>query len=74
MGKYVKNNKKSHLFTFLSLLTMRDLFEEMKLGFLVVGHTYEDVDGCFGYLSRKLRKQNNYVLVDLMRVFMVSQE
>ncbi len=53
---------------------MRDLFEEMKLGFLVVGHTYEDVDGCFGYLSRKLRKQNNYVLVDLMRVFMVSQE
>jgi hypothetical protein len=73
MGKYMKTKKKSHLFTFLSFLTMRDLFE-VKLGFLVVGHTYEDVDGCFGYLSRKLRKQNNYVLVDLMRLFIVSQE
>jgi hypothetical protein len=28
----------------------RDVFEEVKLGFLVVGHTHEDFDECFGYL------------------------
>jgi hypothetical protein len=44
------------------------------LGFLVIGHTYEDIDGNFGYLSKKLREQNNYVLVDLMKTFMVLQE
>ncbi len=31
-------------------------FEELWLGFLVVGHTYEDIDGCFGYLSKKLKE------------------
>ncbi len=32
------------------------------MGFFVVGHTHEDIDGNFGYLSKKLREQNNYVL------------
>jgi hypothetical protein len=45
---------------------MRDVFEEVKLGFIVVGHTHEDIDGCFGYLSKKLRKENHYILVNLM--------
>jgi len=31
---------------------VRDVFEEVKLGFLVVGHTHEDLDECFGYLSK----------------------
>jgi len=53
---------------------MKDAFEEVKLEFLVVAHTHEDIDGCFGYLSKKLRKQNSYVLADLMKAFMVSQE
>jgi hypothetical protein len=53
---------------------MKDAFEEVKLEFLVVAHKHEDIDGCFGYLSKKLRKQNSYVLADLMKAFMVSQE
>jgi hypothetical protein len=32
----------------------RDVFEEVKLGFLVVVHTHEGINGCFGYLSKKL--------------------
>jgi hypothetical protein len=54
------------------MLTAKEVFEEVKLGFLVVGHTHENIDGCFGYLSKKLRKQNNYTLADLRKVFMVS--
>jgi hypothetical protein len=48
--------------------------KEVKLGFLVIGHTHDDIDGCFGYLSKKLREENNYILADLMKVFMISQE
>jgi hypothetical protein len=62
------------LLTFLSLLTKRDVFEKVKLGFLVIGHTHEDIDGCFGYLSKKLREENNYILMGLMRAFMISQK
>ncbi len=62
------------MLVFLSLLTMKDVFEEVKLGFLVVGHTHEDIDECFGYLSKKLKEENNYILADLMKVLMISQE
>ncbi len=72
MDNCVKDNKNRHLLAFLSLLIVRDVFEEVKLGFLVVGHTHEDIDGCFGYLSKKLREENNYILVDLMKAFMIS--
>jgi hypothetical protein len=60
------------LLAFLSLLIVRDVFEEVKLGILVVGHTHEDIDGSFGYLSKKLREENNYNLTNLMRAFMFS--
>jgi len=72
MDDCVKDNKNRHLLGFLSLLTVRDVFEEVKLGFLVVGHTHEDIDGCFGYLSKKLKEENNYILTNLMKTFMIS--
>jgi len=50
------------------------VFGEVKLRFFVVGHTHEYIDRCFGYLSNELRKQNNYILANLMKAFMVSQE
>ncbi len=57
---------------FLSLLMARDVFEKVKLGFLVVGHTHEDIDGYFNYLSKKLMEENNYILANLMKAFMIS--
>jgi hypothetical protein len=48
MDNYVRENKNGHLLLFLSLLAMRDVFDKVKLGFLVIGHTHEDIDGCFG--------------------------
>jgi hypothetical protein len=53
---------------------VREVFENVKLKFLVVDHTHEDIDGCFGYLSKKLRKHNNNILTDLMKAFMVLQK
>jgi CO dehydrogenase nickel-insertion accessory protein CooC1 len=74
MDDCVKENINRYLLVFLSLLMAKEMFEEVKLGFLVVGHTHENIDGCFGYLSKKLKKQNNYILANLMKAFMVLQE
>jgi len=68
----VKDNKNHHLLAFLSFMTTRKVSEEMQLRFLIVGHTHEDIDGNFGYLSKTLRERDNFVLVDLMKAFMVS--
>jgi hypothetical protein len=57
MDNYVKDNKNQHWLPFLLLLTVKDVFEEVKLGFLVISHTHEDIDGCFGYLSKKLKEE-----------------
>jgi hypothetical protein len=54
MDNCVRDNKNRFLLTFLLLLTMKEMFEEVKLGFLVVGHIHEDIDGSFWYLPKKL--------------------
>jgi hypothetical protein len=54
---------------------VKNVFEEVKLGLFIIGHTHDqDINGCFGYLSKKLKEENNYILVDLMRAFMISHE
>jgi CO dehydrogenase nickel-insertion accessory protein CooC1 len=72
VDNYMKDNKNQHLLAFLSLLSTSEVFEKVQLRFLVVGHTHEDIDGCFRCLSKKLRDQNNYILANLMKAFMVS--
>ncbi len=70
----MKDNKNHHMLMFISLLIAREVFEKIQLGFLVVGRKHEDIDGSFGCLSKNLKKLNNYVMVDLMKTFMLSQD
>ena len=46
----------------------------MTVGFLIVGHTHEDIDAHFSCLSKLLKMKNTYVLADLMKAFMDSQK
>jgi hypothetical protein len=55
MDNCVKGNR--YLLTYLSLLIIREMCKEFKLGFHVGGHTHEYIDGCFGYLSKKLKNK-----------------
>jgi hypothetical protein len=48
--------------------------QKVKLGFLVVGHTHEDIDRCFEYFSKKLKEKNKCILAYLMKAFMVSHD
>ncbi len=70
----MKDNTNHHLLAFLTLLIAHEVLEEVQLGFLIVWHTHEDIDGSCGYLLKILRKQNNYVMADLMKAFMLSQD
>ena len=70
----VKDNKNRYVMAFCSLLTTRRVFKEVTVGFLIVGHTHEDIDAHFNYLSKLLKMKNTYVLVDLIKTFMDSQK
>jgi hypothetical protein len=39
----------------------------------MIGHTHEDKDGDLGYFSKEL-EHDNYVLANLMKVFITSQD
>ena len=69
-----KDNKKKDLMVFLSLLTAHDVFEEIQASFLLVGHMHEDIDAYFSHLSKALKSKNTFVLADLMKAFMQSQD
>jgi hypothetical protein len=64
-----KDNKNQYLMAFLSLLTYCVVFKEIQIGFLLVGHTHEDIDAYFGHLSKALKTTNTFVLADLMKSF-----
>jgi hypothetical protein len=59
---------------FISLLIVHKVFEEVQLGFFVVGHTHEDIDKSFEYLLKFKKKKNNYVMAHLMKAFMFFQD
>ena len=42
-----KDNKNRYVMTFCSLLTARRVVKEVIVGFLIVGHTHEDIDEHF---------------------------
>jgi hypothetical protein len=69
-----KDNKNRFVMAFCSLLIARDIFKEVTVGFLIIGHTHEDIDAYFSYLSKLLKQKNTYVLADLMKAFMDSHK
>ena len=74
LDNLVKDNKNRYVMAFCSLLTARRVFKEVTVGFLIVGHTHEDINAHFSYLSKHLKMKNTYVLADLMKAFMDSQK
>ena len=69
-----KDNKNRYVMAFCSLLTAKRVFKEITIGFLIVGHTHEDIDAHFSYLSKLLKMKNTYVLANLIKAFMDSQK
>ena len=74
LNNSTKDNKNRYIMAFCSLLTAQRIFKEVMVGFLVAGHTHEDIDAHFSYLSKLLKMKNTYVLADLMKAFMDFQK
>jgi hypothetical protein len=36
---------------------VKEVFEKVQLGFLIVGHTHEDIDESFSYFSKKMKNK-----------------
>ena len=53
-----KQNKGKYLFSFLALLLAYEVFAEIEVSFLPVGHTHEDIDQFFSRISVYLRYHN----------------
>jgi len=51
-------NKNVYVFAHCNLLVKKKIFKVVRIFFLPVGHTHEDVDRWFGALSRELNRSH----------------
>jgi len=65
-----RENKNRYVFSFLSLLVQKKIFKKIKVNFLPVGHTHEDVDQGFSVVSglvKERRPRSPSEMVSLLR-------
>ena len=72
LDNWAGENKNRYLFAYLSLLVARGVFKIVQLGFLMVGHTHEDIDAMLSRFSEKLRVTQTYTLPHLMDTLRTS--
>jgi hypothetical protein len=56
------DNKSRRFFSFIAYLISKNIFQKIKVSFLVVGHTHEDIDGFFSVISRFFKKTLQQIL------------
>jgi hypothetical protein len=58
-----------YVFAFCALMVHLKMFKKVKINFMIVGHTHDDVDGLFGVISKHLNYAELATIGDLLRVF-----
>ncbi len=61
-----RENKNRFFFSYIESLIRWELFHEVEVGFLPVGHTHEDIDQAFSTTSARLRVNEAITLKDLL--------
>jgi hypothetical protein len=56
------DNKSRHFLAFLAYLIEQKIFHKIKVSYLIVGHTHEDIDAFFSVLSRYFKRQSKQIL------------
>ena len=64
----VGTNKNHHLIAYCSWLVKTGVFKKIKIGFLIAGHTHENIDQMFSRFSIRLRRKECFTLPELMKV------
>ena len=70
MENSAKDNKLKYNMLLWSALTATGNFCEVRVSFLIVGHTHENVDAMFGRFGQRLKIEDCHTLPDLMALFM----
>jgi hypothetical protein len=60
-----RENKNNFLFSYLYMLLVKKVFQKIKLGFLLVGHTHDHIDKMFSRFSTKLVKRKAMIYKNL---------
>ena len=68
----VNTNKSKDLMAYLSLLIEKGIFKKIKINFLLVGHTHENIDQLFSRFSVALRQRDALTVQALMKVAQCS--
>lgn len=69
-----RENKNQVLIAYLSMLVEKKVFKKVKLGFLLVGHTHDQIDQMFSRFSVKLAKKSAFDLLEICEVLKESYE
>jgi hypothetical protein len=67
-----RENKNNLLFLYLHMLVLKGVFNKIKVGFLLVGHTHDQIDQMFSRFSIKLAKSKAFVYEDLCKIIQQS--
>ena len=59
---------------FLSLLIALGVLIIIEVGFLIVGHTHEYIDGTYGRMSSNLKSKDIYSLLEMMDTYHTIEE
>ena len=70
MDNATGDNKKKFVFCLWSLLVANKIFREVYMNFMIVGHTYDDIDALFGRWSMALKNESFPTIPLLMKSFM----
>lgn len=68
MDNCFRDCKKIYIFGFCAILVMAGVFKKVRLSYLMVGHTHEDVDQMFSRISSALSKHSGTTLFRLHKV------
>ena len=67
-----RENKNKYVMAYLNMLVTKKIFKKIKIGFLLVGHTHDQIDQMFSRFSTKLNKQRAFRLETLEEIIMDS--
>src|SRR5450759_4624541 len=60
-----RENKNNLLMTYLHMLVKKKIFKKIKIGFLLVGHTHDQIDQMFSTFSKRLGKHKAFTFEEL---------